>query len=224
MWRGKRKAVTFSYDDGIYQDIQLVELFNKYHVKATFNLNSGIQTNAFSWENKGHRIHHMNIEGLEKLYQGHEVAAHGLSHANLAELDEKTIYNEVYWDKKNLENMFQREIRGMAYPFGTYNETVIDVLNRCHIQYARTVKRSGDFALPQNLLMLNPTCHHDDADVFELIEQFLEDKGESSILFYMWGHSYEFDINNNWERMEKILKRLSGKEDIFYGTNTEVLL
>jgi peptidoglycan/xylan/chitin deacetylase (PgdA/CDA1 family) len=39
-WNGKKKALTFSYDDGVLQDIRLIELFNKYGMKATFNLNS----------------------------------------------------------------------------------------------------------------------------------------------------------------------------------------
>ena len=36
----KLKAVTFSYDDGVTQDIRLIELLNKYGLKCTFNLNS----------------------------------------------------------------------------------------------------------------------------------------------------------------------------------------
>ena len=40
MWNGKLKALTFSYDDGVTQDIRMIELFNKYNVKGTFNLNS----------------------------------------------------------------------------------------------------------------------------------------------------------------------------------------
>ena len=36
----KKKAVTFSFDDGVTQDIRLIELLNKYGLKATFNLNS----------------------------------------------------------------------------------------------------------------------------------------------------------------------------------------
>ena len=35
-----KKAVTFSYDDGVTQDIRLVEIFNRYGLKSTFNLNS----------------------------------------------------------------------------------------------------------------------------------------------------------------------------------------
>ena len=37
---GKNKAITFSYDDGVTQDIRLIELLNKYDLKCTFNLNS----------------------------------------------------------------------------------------------------------------------------------------------------------------------------------------
>ena len=38
----KLKTVTFSYDDGTTQDIRLIELLNKYGLKCTFNLNSGL--------------------------------------------------------------------------------------------------------------------------------------------------------------------------------------
>ena len=73
MWNGKKKAVTFSYDDGVTQDRRLVEMMNTYGVKGTFNLNSGMQSYANVWEHpKGLLIHRMNTEGLKELYQGHE--------------------------------------------------------------------------------------------------------------------------------------------------------
>lgn len=39
MWNGKMKAVTLSYDDGVAQDIRLIELLDRYGLRATFNLN-----------------------------------------------------------------------------------------------------------------------------------------------------------------------------------------
>ena len=68
MWDGKQKAVTFSYDDGVCQDRRLVDMFNYYHVKATFNLNSGMQTYASHYDFGNVRVHHMNAEGLKTLY------------------------------------------------------------------------------------------------------------------------------------------------------------
>ena len=224
MWDGKQKAVTYSYDDGVCQDRRLVDMFNYYHVKATFNINSGMQTYASHYDFGNVRVHHMNAEGLKELYKGHEIAVHTLTHQDLTKLDKDTVYNEVFLDKQNLERMFGCQITGMAYPYGTYNDEVVQILKKCKIQYARSVVSSGAFKLQKNLLIFKPTCHHADENIWELLEKFLKEKSEEKQLFYIWGHSYEFDVNNNWKRMEEILDRLIGHNNIFYGTNREVLL
>lgn len=225
MWDGKKKAVTFSYDDGVTQDRRLVKMMNDYGVKGTFNLNSGIQSYANVWQHpQGLMIHRMNVEGLKELYQGHELAVHCLTHADLPKYDEETVRNEIFQDKKNLEKLFEQPIIGMAYPFGTYNTQVVEIAASCGIRYSRTVERTGNFSLPENPLTLHPTCHHNDADVLELIDQFLASDNKEPQLFYLWGHSYEFDVEQNWDQMEKILEKLAGHSDIYYGTNSQVLL
>lgn len=226
MWNGKNKAVTFSYDDGVEQDRRLVELFNKYGMKATFNINSGIQTgaNVFVERNSGISVRRMNQKGLRELYAGHEIASHGLTHANPVECDEETMYNEVWADKRNLEAMFEREIIGYAYPFGSYNDTAVRVLADCGIRYARTVETVPEFGLQKDLLRFKANFHHNDAGIFDGIEKFLALEAKEPSVLYIWGHSYEFDVKQNWEHMEEILKRLAGRPDVFYGTNAEVLL
>ena len=39
---GKHKVLTMSYDDGRLEDRRLVELFNRYGIRGTFNLNGGL--------------------------------------------------------------------------------------------------------------------------------------------------------------------------------------
>ena len=39
---GKTKVLTLSYDDGVVQDIRLIEIMNKYGLKGTFNINSAL--------------------------------------------------------------------------------------------------------------------------------------------------------------------------------------
>ena len=53
MWNGKKKAITFSFDDGMVEDIWLVNLFKKYGLKGTFNINSGLFSQELSAEEKG---------------------------------------------------------------------------------------------------------------------------------------------------------------------------
>lgn len=223
MWNGKMKAVTFSYDDGVRQDIRLVELFNKYGVKATFNLNSGIQSDVNPFIIKELVVHRMNHAGLPELYAGHEIASHALTHANLTRISPETVYNEVKSDMEILSARFHQNVTGFAYPFGAYNDMVVEQLQKCGVSYARTVKSSHNFELPADPLRLEPTCHHNDPKIMELIDEFLTLTPEKPQLLYIWGHSYEFDSENNWEHMEAILQKLSGRDDIFYGTNKEVL-
>ena len=44
----------------------------------------------------------------------------------------------------------------------------------------------------------------------------------SSELFYLWGHSYEFDVQNNWHIIEDFCEKMGGREDIWYATNMEI--
>lgn len=224
MWNGKKKAVTFSYDDGNEQDRRLVPLMNKYGVKGTFNINSGVQTPTRCRYEGDIAIRRMNIRELAPLYAGHEIAAHGLTHASLPDFDSDTIRNEVELDKFYLEQYFHITVNGLAYPMGTYNDIVVQTLKDCGYQYARTIESNHSFALQEDLLRFKPTCHHDDPKIFDLIDRFLNSNSNEPQLLYIWGHSFEFDTHDNWDHMEEVLKRISGHDDVFYGTNTEVLL
>jgi peptidoglycan/xylan/chitin deacetylase (PgdA/CDA1 family) len=218
------KAVTFSYDDGIEQDRRLVSIFNKYHLKCTFNLNSGIQSGASKWENNGIVVRRMNVAGLKELYQGHEIAVLSLTHPNLVEQDTGTIRNEILQDRSNLERLFNCSIKGMAYPYGTFDDKVIQVLKECDIRYSRTVMETEDFKPQTDLLKLKATCHHKNKNLMKLAEEFVNLQPQEPAVFYIWGHSYEFDFDNNWDTFEEFCASISNRDDIFYGTNSEVLL
>ena len=203
------KFVTFSFDDGVEQDIPFVKELNKYGFKATFNINTGIQTRANRWVNEGVEIRRMNIKGLKELYAGHEVAAHGLTHPFLEQLDEETIYNELYYDKKNIEEIFDSEVVGMAYPYGTYDDRVIKIACDVGIKYARTAGTSMKFSVTGDLMKYTGTCHFSNAEIFNLIEKFdaLPESEERQVL-YIWGHTYEFDVLKKWGLLTEILERL----------------
>lgn len=224
MWKGKRKAVTFSYDDGVDMDRQVVGLLNSYGLKATFNLNSGIQSRAYARQIKNKTVCRMNMCDLPELYKGHEIASHGLTHANLTKCDDETIYNEILSDKYNLERLFAQTVYGMAYPGGGYDERVMKIAADCGIRYARTVSDTGEFGIGGSLLALRPSAHQFRPDIFEMIDRFLALETAEPQLLYIWGHSYELEETGGLEHLEVICRRLSRQEDVFYGTNREVLL
>lgn len=227
----KMKAITFSYDDGVTQDRKLVDLFNKYGLKSTFNLNSELLGLENTLVREGVTINHTKVkkEEVKQLYQGHEVAVHTLTHPNLTELDESGIIHQVEEDRKNLESLVGYEVVGMAYPGGGVNNNafVADVIKKhTSIRYSRTTTSTGNFDIQHELYRFNPTVyHHQEWDrMFKLAEDFLRLKPSKPQIFYIWGHSYEFDIHQTWDRFEEFCKLVSNKDDIFYGTNKEILL
>ena len=223
---GLRKALTLSYDDGVEQDIRLMEILDKHGVRCTFNLNSGCYAAEGTTYPKGHIHRRMSESQVKALYSNpnHEVAAHCLTHASLTELTPSQIAHEVLADRENLEKMFGGLVRGLAYPFGTYSDKVVEALKATGTAYARTVVSTNDTSIPQDWLRLHPTCHHNAPNLMQLADRFINDPvGWGSRLFYLWGHSYEFEANDNWQVIEKFCEKIGGRDDIWYATNIEIV-
>ena len=229
---GKLKAITFSYDDAVTQDIEFIELLNKYNLKATFNINSELlgTNNILIRENKRvahYKLHKSDVKGV---YEGHEVAVHTLTHPRLPDIeDDVEIIRQVEQDRLNLSELVGYDVVGMAYPCGGVNndDRVAEIIkNNTGVKYSRTITCNDSFDLQNNLYRFNPTVYHLDFDkMTELGEKFINMKPDKPQIFYIWGHSYEFDYQIDYlAKFEEFLKLISGKDDIFYGTNKEVLL
>ena len=219
----KDKAVTLSYDDGMTFDEKLISIIDKYGLKCTFNINSGLFADS-----EGKR--RLTKENAYKLYanSNHEVAIHGVNHLSLTAVSREVGTADVINDRVNLEKMFNRVVKGMAYANGAYNDEVVDMLKCCGIKYARTCVATGGFNIPTDWLRLPSTCHHTDPKLMEYVDNFLKDSScgyfwaERPKLFYLWGHSYEYNDNNNWDILENFCKKVGNRDDIWYCTNGEV--
>lgn len=225
---GRAKAFTLSYDDGVEQDVQLMSIFDKYGLKCTFNINSGSYAAEGTVFAPGNVHRHLTEAATLATYKDtpHEVAIHTYNHPHLECLSSAEVVYQVMRDRDNLENMFGRPIRGMAYPYGTFNDTVVEALRACGVVYSRTTVSTESFDIPKDWLRLPATCHHQNPRLMELGEKFVDMKlGDSTHppkLFYLWGHSYEFEQRDNWELIENFCAFISGREDIWYATNMEI--
>lgn len=224
---GKSRAFTLSYDDGVVQDRRLAALFRSYGAKATFNLNSAL----LGKEDRGGYpgkplldISKVSPGELETVYAGHEIAGHGLWHSDLAGVGAPRASFEITEDKRRLEALTGRPLRMFAYPFGTFSRDVVEALRLAGYQGARTVRSTHSFALPEEPLLWDPTCHHNDPELMPLARRFLETERPLPALFYVWGHAYEFDDCDNWQVMEELLAFLAPHaESIWFATNGELL-
>lgn len=210
---GKFKVLTFSYDDGKQEDRRLVEIFNKNNLKGTFNINSGL----FDMDVR------INADEIKELYKGHEVACHTLTHPTIARCPLPEVIDEILEDRKNLEKLLGVPVQGLAYPNGSYSKDIINILPSLGIKHARIVGNSDNFAIPENFLEWKSTCHHNH-NLMELGKEFAAlNKKQYLYMMYVWGHSYEFTNNDNWDLIEDFCEMMGNRDDIWYATNLEIV-
>ncbi|RTE11336.1 polysaccharide deacetylase family protein [Paenibacillus whitsoniae] len=210
---GRHKVLTLSYDDGNVADRKLVEILNRYGLRGTFHLNSGLL-------DTGERI---SAAEVRSLYQGHEVSAHTLTHPTIERCPNEQIVYEVIEDRKRLEKLVGYTVRGMSYPNGSYNKRIQNLLPQLGIEYSRIVGSSGHFGMPNDWMAWQSTCHHNNR-LLEHAETFVDlHKTQYLYLMYVWGHSYEFDREGNWSLIEQFCERIGGRDDIWYATNMEIV-
>ncbi len=219
---GKSRALTLSYDDGVGQDIRLMDILRAHGMKATFNLDSG-KMGVGGVRADGVEVRRLLPEEVKEAYLGFEIAVHGYTHPFLTLMPKDMTAREVAKDREGLEKLAGYPVRGMAYPYGAYHRELMAQLREMGIVYARTANSTGGFSLPEDFLAWHPTCHHNDRNLDELCDRFLNEKTYNPFrTFYLWGHSYEFDADKNWEVIERFCDRMAGHDDIWYATNIEI--
>ena len=210
---GKNKCLTMSYDDGVWQDKRLIEIFNQNGIKGTFHLNSAMFGTASRYLQK---------DEVKDVYRGHEISCHTATHPVIERCPLPGVALEVLEDRKTLEAICGYPVRGMSYPFGSHSAEIRAMLPSLGILYSRVVGDSFNFDLPADFLQWKATCHHNQR-LLEMADKFnAEDRGIFPRLFYVWGHSYEFDNDNNWPLIEDFCKRMGGRTDTWYATNIEI--
>ena len=222
---GKAKALTLSYDDAVEQDIRLIEIMKANGLKGTFNINTGLYAEEGKVFPEGQIHRRMSKSQALDTYlnSGMEVAVHSLTHPFLELAAENICTYEVLQDRKNIEEDYGVITRGMAYPFGTYSDSVVATLKQCGIVYSRTTACTEKFDIPTDWLRLPATCHHDNPRLMELSKKFVEEKpNRTPWLFYVWGHSYEFEQKDNWHVIEEFAEYIGNHEDVWYATNIEI--
>lgn len=220
---GKAKGFNVTYDDGVLQDIRFVDMLNKYHLKGTFNLNSGLMENEFEWiHENGCVIKRLSKDKVIPLYHGHEIASHTLTHPYMDNLSESEILYELETDKENLEKLFGREIKGFAVPFDYYSDLVEGCVKQCGFSYARISEESHSFTPQKDYYKWKATAFHTDDSLGEVVKQFTTTDEELALLQIV-GHSYDLDIENLWDRIESVFVKVTSQNDILPMTTIEII-
>lgn len=209
------------WDDGVLNDIRLTELFRKYDAKATFNLNPGLhkkQRFVSNWTYKtelnGKQVEFhsgkLALGEIKDVYEGFEVASHGWTHKGAHKTPPEEMVTEAMDARKFLEDIFQREFRGYAWPSGQTTKETADLLGEAGFAYGRTTANMDDVSNYEHPMLLASSCHFRNPDFLAIMDKARETSG----YFYFWGHSYEMmDAAKLWNAFEDKLRIIAENPD-----------
>ncbi len=221
----RQKALTLSYDDATVYDKRLIEIMTKNGLKGTFNINSALLSDDGEVKLTRRQAYELYTSSQN------EVALHGEKHIPLTASDSAVAVNEILQDRLALEELFGDIISGMAYAFGDYDDTVVEILKNCGVEYARTTISTEKFDIPTDWMRMPATCHHKNPRLMELAKKFIGENHPINKrrywdvqpkLFYLWGHSHEFNNDDNWHIIEEFAQYVGNRDDVWYATNMEI--
>src|SRR6185437_13933944 len=231
----KKLIVTTSWDDGHKLDIKLAKLLKKYGIKGTFYVSP---KNHELDKNK--RLTNAEIKTLSKDF---EIGAHSMTHPHLTKIATNIAYNEIKESKEYLERIIGKKVLSFCYPYGDFNNKVASLVEQNGFSLARTTKRynfgksKDSFALPTSFHTYN---HFTDAhkivgfaglnikNLFKYINwenlaiDLFEEANKNGTVFHLWGHSWEIEKFNAWDKLENVLQHIAQKSNVSYITNGEL--
>jgi len=220
---GYKKAFNISYDDGVLQDIRFVQLLNKYHIPGTFCLNSDLMQDGFVWVHpNGDMIKRLPLSDAASLYRDHEVASHTLTHPDFTGLPADEILRQMQQDKDTLQRSCGCEVTGFGVPFDYFDITAMSCARACGFLYARNSEQSLSYTPPYDYYNWSAGIFHLNPLLGQYVQSFF-DTEEELALCQIVGHAYDLDIENMWDRIERILKRVSQDDTVICLTHSQLV-
>jgi len=201
------------WDDGVLDDVRLIEILRRHGAKASFNLNLGTQPaqRKASWVYRGVKdVWKLGKDELRDVYQGFTIANHTAKHLKLTEVPREDAVEDIRVGRDLLEQHFGCEVTGFVYPCGVYNPEVERIVKETGHIYARTTKNVACAFPPERPMAFHSNCHFAAADFSDRFELA---KAEGHPVFYVWGHSYEHLTDDDWAATESKIARISADPD-----------
>jgi peptidoglycan/xylan/chitin deacetylase (PgdA/CDA1 family) len=155
---GLRGRTVFTFDDGFASVAEsAVPLLRERGWNAIVFLITGAMGGSDDWDVRvlGRRRPMMSWAQVKSAAeQGFEFGSHTCRHRDLTVLSARALAAEVEDSKRRIEDTLGREVRHFSYPFGRFNERVVEAVRRAGYQAAFALglahpSVAGEYAIPR---------------------------------------------------------------------------
>jgi hypothetical protein len=195
------------WDDGIGDDVRLIDILRRYNARATFSLNPGLnlEERSFGWIHEGREVWRLSRGELPDVYDGFEICSHSMTHPCLTEVSADQLDWEVGASRDILQGIFKKSVLGFCYPFNAYNQVVKAALRSAGYIWARGGQDDESVFPPRDPFEFNFSCHFLSSDFWPKFKMAKERDG----VFSFWGHSCEMISEAMWHDLEGMIERIA---------------
>jgi O-antigen/teichoic acid export membrane protein len=218
--------VTTSWDDGHQMDLRVAELLAKRGLRGTFYIPASAMQGA------------MTATQIRELSGEFEIGAHTLSHLILTETADPDAWREIAGSKRWIEDVTGAPCLMFCPPKGKYDARHLKMASEAGYLGVRTVElaslrlprwRSGVLVLPTTIqayphgsaaVVRNAVKRGAVKNLWRYVlrgrsndwamaaRSFLDEALQRGGAFHLWGHSWELDSDDQWRRLEDVLRLL----------------
>ena len=142
----KKKQIIITFDDG-YKDLILnsLPLLKKYNFKAICFVVSDLIGKTNKWDEDFNKVTVKQLMNASEINlwikNGMKIGSHSRNHRRLTLVDRDEMIQEISHSKFDLERITKSKVDTFCYPYGIYNENIVDEVKK-NYSYALTTKRS----------------------------------------------------------------------------------
>ncbi len=233
--------VTTSWDDGGTLDLRLAEMLNEHGIAGTLY-----------WTLEAEQFPMATAREIRQILDlGVEIGSHTVTHPDLTGIDRETLDRELSESKVRLEQIVGREVSSFCYPFGRFNKTACDAVERAGYRLGRTTVGfrnqigSDPFRIPVTIQVYphGSRVHTTHAlkefnfsglarwvsrygrktDLHDLVEGAMGDVAANGGVLHLWGHSWELERYALWDTLDQLLAIVASDASVNHVTNGELL-
>jgi peptidoglycan/xylan/chitin deacetylase (PgdA/CDA1 family) len=231
----KTVIVTTSWDDGHKYDLRLARMLKEHGLKATFYISPNNREFA--------KRDLLTLQEVKDMSSDFEIGAHTLTHPRLPTIPEDQAKKEIVESKVVLENVTGKEVSTFCYPGGAYTDVHVQFVKDAGYKYARTVARHAFGMADSYEAATSLHAYKHWSDVWKvarfakfrpmkflrylewdvLAQAMFDHVASEGGIYHIWGHSWEIDRHNDWDRLERVFRYISAHPGVKYVTNGELV-
>lgn len=234
----RMKLITTSWDDGHPLDFRLAELLHKYNLRGTFYIPK---------YNAEHQV--MSAQQVAELSRNFEIGGHTINHIRLHSTDKKILQSEIGGCHQWLSDVLGYAPQSFCFPGGVFHQKAIDAVREAGFAIARTTEllsietTAPGGVVPTTLQMYEHSIYTYTKHLVKrrrwtnllqwlrsyslyrlpaLTESYLNKVEKNGGCFHLWGHSWEIEEFDLWDKLEELFRIISDRDDFIYIDNKDL--